>query len=131
MFWSFLALTWIVLNAYVVARAASVPARADRVPRWAFVAAFTVLNGGVFVMLAPLGAIVCLGCFLGTVWVTRYVSLGSLVATLALAPTAYLADAPRPVVTAALATAALVVGRHRSNLSRLQSGTESRLGQRA
>ena len=86
---------------------------------------------GVFVMLAPLGAIVCLCCFLGTVWVTRYVSLGSLVATLALAPTAYLADAPRPVVTAALATAALVVGRHRSNLSRLQSGTESRLGQRA
>lgn len=86
---------------------------------------------GVFGMLAPVGAMVCFCCFLGTVWATKYVSLGSLVATLALAPLAYLTDAPRPVVAAALATAVLVVGRHRSNLSRLQAGTESRFGRRA
>lgn len=86
---------------------------------------------GVFGMLAPFGAIICCCCFLGTVWATRYVSLGSCVATLALAPVAYLTDAPRPVVAAALTTAALVVGRHRSNLSRLQAGTERRFGHRA
>lgn len=86
---------------------------------------------GVFGMLAPVGAMVCFCCFLGTVWATRYVSLGSLVATLALAPLAYLTDAPRPVVAAALTTAVLVVGRHRSNLSRLHAGTESRFGRRA
>ncbi len=86
---------------------------------------------GVFAMLAPAGAIICLCCFLGTVWMTRYVSLGSVVATLALAPMAYITDAPASVVAAALATAALVLERHRSNLSRLQAGTESRFGQRA
>jgi acyl phosphate:glycerol-3-phosphate acyltransferase len=86
---------------------------------------------GVFGMLAPPGAIICLCCFLGTVWITRYVSLGSVIATLALAPAAYATDAPMPVVAAALTTAAMVVERHRSNLSRLQAGTESRVGQRA
>jgi glycerol-3-phosphate acyltransferase PlsY len=86
---------------------------------------------GAFGMLAPLGAGICFCCFLVTVWTTRYVSLGSLVGTLALGPIAYLTHAPTPVVLAALATSALVIARHRPNLARLQAGTESRLGQRA
>lgn len=85
---------------------------------------------GVFGILAPLGAVICFGCFLGTVWATRYVSLGSVVGTLALGPIAYLTHAPTPVVVAALMTTALVIDRHRPNLARLQAGTESRLGQR-
>ncbi len=85
---------------------------------------------GVFGMLAPLGSIICFLCFLGTVWATRYVSLGSVVATLALGPIAYVTDAPTPVVIAAVMTTALVIERHRPNLARLQAGTESRLGQR-
>lgn len=85
---------------------------------------------GVFSVLAPLGAILCLLVFVGTVWATRYVSLGSMVGVLALGPCAYLTDAPMPVVVAALTAAALVIDRHRPNLLRLQAGTESRLGQR-
>ncbi len=85
---------------------------------------------GVFGMLAPAGAVICLGCFLATVWATRYVSIGSIVSSLALAPVAYLTDAPTPVVIAAIMTACLVIGRHRPNLARLQAGTESRWGQR-
>jgi glycerol-3-phosphate acyltransferase PlsY len=85
---------------------------------------------GVFGVLAPLGTFLCFLCFLGTVWATRYVSLGSVVAAMALGPIAYLTDAPTPVVVAALVTAALVIDRHRSNLARLQAGTESRFGQR-
>ncbi len=85
---------------------------------------------GVFGVLAPLGAVLCVACFVGTVWVTRYVSLGSIVGILALGPFAYLTDAPMPVVVAALMATALVIDRHRPNLSRLQAGTESRLGQR-
>jgi glycerol-3-phosphate acyltransferase PlsY len=85
---------------------------------------------GVFGVLAPLGAVLCFVCFLGTVWVTRYVSLGSVVATMALGPVAYLTDAPTPVVVAALMTAVLVIDRHRGNLARVQAGTESRFGQR-
>ncbi len=85
---------------------------------------------GVFSVLAPLGAVLCFLSFLGTVWATRYVSLGSIVGILAIGPCAYLTDAPTPVVIAALTVAALVINRHRPNLARLQAGTESRLGQR-
>ncbi len=85
---------------------------------------------GVFGVLAPFGAALCLGCFLGTVWATRYVSLGSIVATIALGPIAYLTHAPTPVVVAAVCTSALVIDRHRANLARLQAGTENRWGQR-
>jgi glycerol-3-phosphate acyltransferase PlsY len=81
-------------------------------------------------MLAPAGAVLCLACFLVTVWGTRYVSLGSIVASVALGPFAYLTDSPWPVVAAAVTSAALVLERHRSNLARLQAGTEARIGQR-
>jgi len=86
---------------------------------------------GVFGVLAPLGTFLCLLCFLGTVWATRYISLGSVVAAMALGPIAYLTGAPVPVVVAAVIAAVLVIERHRSNLARLQAGTESRFGQRA
>jgi glycerol-3-phosphate acyltransferase PlsY len=82
-------------------------------------------------MLVPAGAFVCLCCFVATVWVTRYVSLGSVIATVALPPVAYMTDAPMSIVAAALTTAALVIERHRPNLSRLQAGTERRFGQGA
>ncbi len=85
---------------------------------------------GVFGILAPLGAALCFACFVATVWATRYVSLGSIVATIALGPVAYLTRAPHPVVVAAVCTSALVLDRHRANLARLQAGTESRWGQR-
>jgi glycerol-3-phosphate acyltransferase PlsY len=86
---------------------------------------------GVFAMLAPAATAAAALVFGGIVWSTRYVSLGSLVATLALPPLAYTIGAPIAVVTAALTTAALIVYRHRSNLARLKAGTERRLGDQA
>jgi glycerol-3-phosphate acyltransferase PlsY len=83
---------------------------------------------GVFAVLAPATTLLCAICFVGTVWFTRYVSLGSVVATTMLAPVAYLADAPTAVVVAAVVATALVIERHRGNLARLQAGTERRLG---
>jgi glycerol-3-phosphate acyltransferase PlsY len=85
---------------------------------------------GVFAVLAPAATAVAAVVFAGIVWSTRYVSLGSLVATLALPPLAYSVGAPIAVVAAALASAALIVYRHRSNLARLRAGTERRLGDR-
>lgn len=86
---------------------------------------------GVFVALAPLATAVAAVVFLVTVWVTRYVSLGSTAATLALPPAAALLGAPDPVVVASAGTAALILFRHRANLRRLVSGTERRMGVRA
>lgn len=86
---------------------------------------------GVFGVLSPVATAVASVLFLVTVWATRYVSLGSIAATLALPPVAWLSGAPRAVVAAAAGTGALILFRHRANLWRLYTGTERRMGVRA
>jgi acyl phosphate:glycerol-3-phosphate acyltransferase len=86
---------------------------------------------GVFSVLTPLAIPPALAIFVAAVWATKYISLGSVLATLALPPIAYATGSPAPVIAAACAAAALVVFRHRSNLARVKSGTERRLGVRA
>jgi len=83
---------------------------------------------GVFAVLAPLATGVAAALFVITVWLTRYISLGSVAATLALPPAAWLAGAPATVVSAASGSAALILFRHRANLRRLRAGTERRMG---
>jgi acyl phosphate:glycerol-3-phosphate acyltransferase len=83
---------------------------------------------GVFWMLAPLATAVSATVFVIVVWLTRYVSLGSIVATLALPLLAWFSDKSVPVVIGAAVAAALIVQRHHANLARLQRGSERRLG---
>ena len=85
---------------------------------------------GAFSVLAPLATGIAAVLFLVIVWATRYVSLGSIAATIALPPVAWWAGAPRGVVGTAAATAGLIVFRHRANLRRLRLGTERRMGTR-
>jgi len=74
-------------------------------------------------------ALVCAGVFLIVVLVTRYVSLGSILAMVLLPPVAgALFHAPRPIVAAAAAAAVLIVAKHRENLRRLARGEERRFG---
>lgn len=86
---------------------------------------------GVFSILAPQATVIAGLVFLATVWWTKYISLGSVVATALLGPLAYLTGATEITVIAALAVAAIVIHRHRSNLSRVFAGIERRIGQRA
>jgi acyl phosphate:glycerol-3-phosphate acyltransferase len=86
---------------------------------------------GVFGVLAPVPTAAAAAVFLVTVWLTRYISLGSIAATLALPPAALLSGAPPPVVAAAAGSGALILFRHRANLRRLHAGTERRMGARA
>jgi glycerol-3-phosphate acyltransferase PlsY len=86
---------------------------------------------GVFSVLAPLATAISGVFFVLTVWLTRYISLGSLVASAALAPVAFALGVSPAVVLAAALSALVIVQRHRSNLVRLQAGTERRLGQKA
>jgi glycerol-3-phosphate acyltransferase PlsY len=86
---------------------------------------------GAFGVLSPGALLPAAGLFVLTVWATRYISLGSIVATLAVGPIAWSLGAPSAVVGAASAVAALVVFRHRSNIDRLWRGRERRIGQRA
>lgn len=82
---------------------------------------------GAFSVLTPLAAALAFVIFAITLWTTRYVSLASILASAALPSFAYAASSPRPVVAAAVATAVLIVLRHRTNLGRLWLGTERRL----
>lgn len=86
---------------------------------------------GVFAVLAPLATASAAAVFLVVVWTTRYVSLGSMAATIALPPAVWIIGAPGAVVEAAAGIAVLILFRHRTNLRRLRSGTERRMGARA
>jgi glycerol-3-phosphate acyltransferase PlsY len=86
---------------------------------------------GVFSMLSPTATAVAASLFLLTVWLTRYVSLGSIAASIALPSAAWLTGEPRVEVLAAAGTAALILFRHRGNWRRLRAGTERRMGARA
>jgi glycerol-3-phosphate acyltransferase PlsY len=86
---------------------------------------------GVFSVLTPFAIPPALGIFAVTVWLTKYISLGSMLASVALPPIAYATGSPAPAVAAAFAASAIIVFRHRSNLVRLRTGTERRIGARA
>ena len=85
---------------------------------------------GAFGVLTPMALAPAAALFVTTVWLTRYVSLGSIVATVALGPLTWAAGASGAISAAACGAGALVVFRHRSNIGRLRRGVERRIGQR-
>jgi glycerol-3-phosphate acyltransferase PlsY len=85
---------------------------------------------GVFGILTPLAVPPALAIFAAVVWLTQYVSLGSVLASIALPPIAYALGSPAPAVTAAAAASTIIVFRHRSNVLRMWMGTERRVGAR-
>jgi glycerol-3-phosphate acyltransferase PlsY len=85
---------------------------------------------GVFLVLAPAATAAAAAVFLVVVWLTRYISAGSLAAAVTLVAGAFLGGLPRAIVTGASLAAVIIVHRHRENLRRLIAGTERRIGQR-
>jgi glycerol-3-phosphate acyltransferase PlsY len=83
---------------------------------------------GVFSILTPLATMAAVAVFLGCVWTTRLVSLGSIAATMSLAPFAWAVGAHAQWIAAAIVCAGLILFRHRGNLTRILHGTERRLG---
>jgi glycerol-3-phosphate acyltransferase PlsY len=88
---------------------------------------------GMVIALAPLAFPVVLIAWALIVWLTGYVSLGSIVAA-ALFPLAYyvLHPARRSLVTMLfdVGIAAFIIWKHRANIQRLLQGTENRFGRR-
>jgi glycerol-3-phosphate acyltransferase PlsY len=91
-------------------------------------------GAGVFLILAPV-ALLCAGVvFVAIVALTRYVSLGSIVAAAMIPLFVWLqsvfvdpvADL-RPLLTAAVVGALLILVAHRGNIERLARGTESQI----
>ena len=85
---------------------------------------------GVFSVLTPLAVPPALVIFAAVVWLTQYISLGSVLASAALPPIAYVSGSPAASVLAAAAASALIAFRHRANVKRVWTGTERRLGAR-
>jgi glycerol-3-phosphate acyltransferase PlsY len=85
---------------------------------------------GVFAVLTPAALGVAAAVFVLAVWISRYISVGSLAGAATLAIVAAAGDSPRASAAAAVTAATIIVYRHRGNLSRIRAGTERRIGQR-
>ena len=83
---------------------------------------------GVFGVLAPVPTLVAAAAFLIVVTRTRFVSLGSIVATLTLPLVEWFTPGLRALDIGVTIVAALILFRHRGNVSRLLSRTERALG---
>jgi glycerol-3-phosphate acyltransferase PlsY len=88
---------------------------------------------GVFLMLAPIAVVLAALVFLGIVMLTRYVSLGSILAAVAIPLLVLLqhafvrqVESLAPIMSAAITGAALIVFAHRENIGRLLRGNESK-----
>jgi glycerol-3-phosphate acyltransferase PlsY len=87
-------------------------------------------EAGVFAMLVPAALAIAGTVFVLAVWVTRYISVGSMAGAITLAIATAASDVPRVVSAGAIVSALIIVHRHRTNLARLVAGTERRVGER-
>lgn len=92
-------------------------------------------SAGLLFGLIPAAVVVVILVWVVAFYTTRYVSLASVIASLALPVTVFFvthwSGSPRPLVLyVSIALAAIVILRHRSNISRLMRGTEQRFNRR-
>ena len=100
---------------------------------------FTKFKGGKGVATAAGGLVVLMpvSCAIGAVvWVvtfllTRYVSLGSILAAVAVPAASWLRGNPLPLNIVATAVGLFVIVRHRENIRRLLNGTENKFVRKA
>ncbi|HEV7905011.1 MAG TPA: glycerol-3-phosphate 1-O-acyltransferase PlsY [Pyrinomonadaceae bacterium] len=90
---------------------------------------------GVFLSLTPAAVALAALVFIAVVWATRYVSLGSMLATATLPLFVWLlsdrgnsnvSGAFTPIMAVAIIGGALIIFMHRANIGRLLSGTENK-----
>jgi glycerol-3-phosphate acyltransferase PlsY len=82
-------------------------------------------GAGVFLVVAPVALLLAGIVFLAIVFLTRYVSLGSMVAAATIPLFVWLLSGSQPLLLAAILGALLIVFAHRGNIGRLAHGTES------
>ena len=85
---------------------------------------------GAWMLLAPVAVVWSVVVFVSIVATTRYVSAGSIAAAAMVPVVTALLDGQASTSIGAVVLAALIVWRHRANLSRLMRGTEPRIGTR-
>ena len=113
---------WIILGAGVAALVGHI------FPIWLkFRGGKGVATGaGVFLVIAPFALLGAAIVFLIVARLTRYVSLGSMLAAATIPAFVWLSDLGTPELTAAIVGASLIIFAHRANINRLIEGTESK-----
>jgi len=92
-------------------------------------------SAGALLALTPVATLIGVAIWIVVFWLTRYVSLASITAAVIL-PIVILVIGShdphngKPLVYSSICVAAVVIWRHRSNLSRLMRGTEPRFRKR-
>ncbi|HEX9047646.1 MAG TPA: glycerol-3-phosphate 1-O-acyltransferase PlsY [Verrucomicrobiae bacterium] len=88
-------------------------------------------TAGVYLALAPWAVLIALVVFIVAVFATRYISVGSISAAIAL-PAAVWIMSPQNILLGIVTTAlgALAIYKHKSNIQRLKAGTENRFGKK-
>lgn len=82
---------------------------------------------GLLIFMMPKVAVASFGIWLACVLLTRYVSLGSIMAAIFTPPLAWYLGYPSAYVIFSVVAAFFVVLRHRENIHRLLTGTESKI----
>ena len=82
---------------------------------------------GLLIFMMPKVAIASFGIWLLCVLLTRYVSLGSIMAAIFTPPLAWYLGYPSAYVIFSVVAAFFVVLRHKENIHRLLTGTESKI----
>jgi acyl phosphate:glycerol-3-phosphate acyltransferase len=85
---------------------------------------------GSYIILAPFPCILSLAIFVGVVAASRFVSLGSLLATFSFPVFAYFLKNDRELALFGLAIFAVIALRHAGNIKRLLKGQERKFGQK-
>ena len=85
---------------------------------------------GVFLYLSPIVILIEVIIFAFVVGIWKYVSLGSIIAAAAMPLLLLMIAFPKPIVLLSIVFAILIIIKHRSNIQRLMSGTESKVGKK-
>ncbi|QNB45903.1 glycerol-3-phosphate 1-O-acyltransferase PlsY [Thermanaerosceptrum fracticalcis] len=85
---------------------------------------------GVILTLTPDVTLIALSIFLLTVFLSRYVSLGSILAALSVPLTMTILQKPLPILLFGVLGAGFVIYRHKANIKRLVNGTEYKVGEK-
>lgn len=87
-------------------------------------------TAGVYLALAPVALLIALAVFILTILVTRFVSVGSIVAAAVLPVAVWFTKENVLLEVVTIALCVLAIYKHKSNIKRLMAGTESRLGKK-
>ena len=82
--------------------------------------------GGIAVLMPKITLIVFL-IWLAIVYVTRYVSLGSIVASICVPIFAFISSCPKEFIIFGLVAAIFIIVRHKPNIIRLMNGVENKI----